>query len=161
MQINWVNVLITPLFGAAVGFAVWYFQSRIDTLRRAQERLHDERRKIYSDVLEPFIRVFAGLREPKEMQKAMRQLVSFEYRRTAFEFSLMGSDEVVRAFNDMMQYIYKFDGEGEAKPDPKQMMRLWGAFLLQIRKSVADPKTALTDVEMLRGIIKDVDAFLA
>ena len=133
MHIDWVNVLITPIFGAAVGFGVWYFQSRIDRLHRAQERLQDERRKLYSDVLEPFIRVFAGLRAPKEMAKALKQLASFEYRKTAFEFSLMGSDDVVRAFNDMMQYIYRFDGEDGPKPDSREMMRLWGALVHKYR----------------------------
>ncbi|HUT61540.1 MAG TPA: hypothetical protein VNA25_27170 [Phycisphaerae bacterium] len=155
---DWVDLLITPLAGAAVGFGVWYFQSRIDALRRAQERLHDERRKAYAGVLEPFIRVFAGLKNPKESQKAMAHMSSFEYRRTAFEFNLIGSDNVVKAFNNLMQYIFRFGQQDSAESDPKALMRLWGLFLLEIRRDVGEPNTKLGHTDMLRAMITDIDA---
>lgn len=156
-----ITLFLSPVIGAAVGFAVWYFQSRIEQLRRAQERLHDDRRKIYSGVLDPYVRLFSGLKDSNEMQKAMKQLLSFEYRRNAFEFSLIGSDDVVRAFNGMMQYVFLFDeGQGGTPPDPKKMMQLWGAFLLEIRRSVGDSKTTLTERDMLRGYIKQIDKYL-
>ncbi len=43
MEIVWIDFLVTPLVGALVGFGVWYFQSRLEALRREQERLHDDR----------------------------------------------------------------------------------------------------------------------
>ena len=33
---NWIDILVTPLLAALVGFAVWYLQSRIATIRREQ-----------------------------------------------------------------------------------------------------------------------------
>jgi hypothetical protein len=77
-MINWVSLAVPPLIGAAIGFFVWYFQSRIDQLRRAQERLHDDRRQIYSRMLEPYIRLFSGLNDPGETQTAMSQILSFD-----------------------------------------------------------------------------------
>ena len=65
MEIDWIDFLVTPLVGALVGFGVWYFQSRFEALRRERERLHDDRRKVYTDVLEPFVRIFAGIKNPK------------------------------------------------------------------------------------------------
>ena len=160
MEIDWIDFLVTPLVGALVGFGVWYFQSRFEALRREQERLHDDRRKVYTDVLEPFVRIFAGIKNPKENQKALQHMLSVEYKRTAFEFSLIGADDVVRSFNDLMQYVYSFDAEADEKPDPSELMRLWGAFLLEIRRNVGNPKTKLTPADMLRSQIKDIDKII-
>lgn len=160
MEIDWIDFLVTPLVGALVGFGVWYFQSRFEALRRERERLHDDRRKVYTDVLEPFVRIFAGIKNPKENQKALQHMLSVEYKRTAFEFSLIGADDVVRSFNDLMQYVYSFDAEADEKPDPSELMRLWGAFLLEIRRNVGNPKTKLTPADMLRSQIKDIDKII-
>ncbi len=160
MGIAWINLLVTPLVAALVGYGVWYFQSRLEALRREQERLHDDRRKVYSDVLEPFVRIFAGIKNPKENQKALQHMLSVEYKRTAFDFSLIGADDVVRSFNDLMQYVYSFDAEADEKPDPSKLMRLWGAFLLEIRRNVGNPKTKLTPADMLRSQIKDIDKII-
>ena len=160
MNIDLINLLITPLVAAAVGFAVWYFQSRIEALRRAQEHLHDDRRKVYGDVLDPFIRVFAGIKNPKETQKALQQMLSLDYKRTAFQFNMIGADEVVRSFNAMMQYMFRFDADAEEKPDPRELMQLWGSFLLEIRKNVGNPNSKLTATDMLRGQIKNIDQFM-
>ena len=73
---------------------------------------------------------------------------------------MIGADEVVRSFNAVMQYIFQFDANGGEKPDARELMRLWGSFLLEIRKNVGNPKSQLTAVDMLRGQIKDIDAFM-
>jgi len=156
MEIGSMDFLVTPLVAALVGFGVWYFQSRLEALRREQERLHDDRRKVYTDVLEPFVRIFAGVKNPKENQKALQQLLSVEYKRTAFEFSLIGVDDVVQAFNDLMQYVYSFDAEADKRPDSSELMLRWGRFLLEIRRNVGNSKTKLTPADMLRSQIKDI-----
>ena len=54
-----------------------------------------------------------------------------------------------------MQYIYK--AEADQNPDPKEMMRLWGKLLLEIRKSLGNENTKLSELDMLRGFIKDIE----
>lgn len=154
---NWINFIITPFVAAAVGFAVWYFQTRIEEIRRTQDRLNDNQRTVYFEVLEPFIRTFAGVNNPKETQKALKQVLSVDYRKTAFEFSLIGSDDVVRAFNSMMQHIYSMEHNPERQSTI--LMRLWGELLLAIRKDVGNFKTRLTAKDMLRNQIKDIDEY--
>ena len=75
---------------------VGIFDLPLKTVRRERERLQDERRKVYVEVLEPYIRIFAGIRNPSETKKALNQIGSFDYRRAAFELNMIGSDEVVR-----------------------------------------------------------------
>ena len=107
--------------------------------------------------LDPFIRMFAGIKNPKENPKALRQILSVEYKRTAFEFSLIGADDVVRSFNNFMEYVYSIDSNTQQQLDPAKFMYLWGDFLLQIRKNVGNPDTKLTSTDMLRSQIKDID----
>ncbi|MHB8162668.1 MAG: hypothetical protein ACYDGT_09270 [Thermoleophilia bacterium] len=151
---NWEQFVVAPVLAAAVGFTVWYIQSRIERIRREEERILDERRTVYLTILDPFIRIFAGINKPAEAKKAQEQLVSYEYKRTALEFNLIGSDNVVHSFNTFMQYNFK------SESDPKVMLTLWGELLLEIRRSVGDPKTDLEPVDMLKAQINDIDTFL-
>ena len=160
MEIDSANFLITSLVSALVGFSVWYIQSRIEALRREKERLHDDRRKVYTDILEPFVLIFAGIKNPKENQKAIKLMLDVKYKRTAFEFSLIGSDDVVKSFNDFMQYIYSLDSIPEENFDPIKYLYLWGDFMLHIRRNVGNPKTKLMPSDMLRSQIKSIDKII-
>jgi hypothetical protein len=70
---------------------------------------------------------------------------------------LVGSDEVVSAHNELMQYAYRAEETGEK--DPVEMLRLWGILLLKIRKSLGYKSTKLNEWDMLRGMIKDINKF--
>lgn len=135
----------------------WFVQSRLEERKRIEERLIGERTRVYSDILAPYIKLFGGLGRGGEEQ-AMKQMLSHDYRKTAFELNLIGSDEVVRAYNALM--ATSFDAEKTGKQDPAEMMRRWGELLLAIRKSQGNPKTKLGPTDMLRGMIKDIDQFL-
>lgn len=148
-----MNTVLVPVVAGVVGLLVWYVQSRVEAIRRANESLQDTRRQLYMGVLEPYIKVLAGVTNPKVTAAALKQMGSYEYKRTAVEFSLIGSDSVVRSFNDMMQFIY------QSGPDEQstEVLHLWGGLLLEIRRSLGDPKSALTDKDMLRSFITDID----
>ena len=48
---NLVELALVPILGGIVGFAVWYLQSNLESVRREKENIQNERRKIYEDVL--------------------------------------------------------------------------------------------------------------
>ena len=156
---DWINFLLTPVVAAIVGLAVWFVQSRVELVRRERDKLHDERRKIYSDVLDPYIRAFSGIKDPQTQAEILQKITSHEYRKTSFEFALLASDDVVKAFNQMMQYFFTAEAEGGAA-DPIEMLKRWGGFLLEIRKNIGDPRTGLSEIDMLRGHITDIDRTL-
>ncbi len=58
-----------------------------------------------------------------------------------------------------MQHVYEAESTGNQ--DPRKMMSLWGTLLLEIRKSLGNKKTRLNELDMLRGMIKDIDEYLA
>ena len=132
-----------------------YISIRRESSEREKERLYDERRQIYLKILEPIIRIFAGINNPEETQKAMQQIKTYEHRRVLFELNLIGSDDVVRALNEFMQYLYRGD------VDARQLLTYWGQLLLSIRKDLGNKGTGLSEVDMLRSQITDIDSFTA
>ena len=64
--------------------------------------------------------------------------------------TLFASDDVVRAFGDIMNM--------GSSADPQHAMVLWARLLLAIRKSVGNKGTPLKPADMLRPTINDVDA---
>ena len=147
--------LWTVLGAGLVGLATWYVRIRRESSERERERLSDERRQIYLKILEPTIRLFAGIKDPEEMEKAMQQMSSYEHRRALFELNLMGSDDVVGALNDFMQYIYR------GGTNSRELMAYWGRLLLSIRRDLGNRGTILSEVDMLRSQVTDIDSFMA
>jgi len=146
--------LFATLFTTAGGLVVWYFQSRAEKLRKMEEALHDRRLKLYSEAMDPFIRMFAGLGDAKAQAQALASFKGYPYRKTVFDLTMFGSDEVVRAYNAMFQHIYKSETSGQ---NSRELMRLWASVLLAIRKTGGNPDTKLDEWDMLTATIKDIE----
>lgn len=152
---NWLQVLGPPLLMVIGGIIAWFIKSRAEELRAIEVKLREERRKIYSQILDPYIQLFADLKD-KGPGQAMKKIMSYEYKKTAFDLNLFGSDEVVHAYNALMKHTYEVEATG--KQDTKEFMRMWGNFLLEIRRSLGNKKTKLDEFDMLRAMIKDIDS---
>ena len=110
-------------------------------------------------VLDPYILLFSNLDKQNTQRKGLAQIKSPQYRVAMFEIKLLGSDAVVSALNDIMQYFYKL-GEDTQTADPRETLTKWGQLLLAIRKDLGSQRTKLTPHDMLRGEIKDIDEYL-
>ena len=64
-------------------------------------------------------------------------MLSHEYKRTSFQLSLIGGDDVVRSFNDFMQYLYSMGMETQQQLDPVKWMNLWGFFSCKSGRTLA------------------------
>lgn len=138
--------------GSLVGL---YIQDRIQKLRSVEEKLREERRKVYSELLIPFIQIFTN---PNDPEIVLEHIKSLEYRKTSFDLTLLGSDEVVQAYGDLMQHIYQQSQNKDADPKKaNEIIKLWSKLLLEIRKSLGNQKTNLSEKDMLRHIITDID----
>ncbi len=136
------------------GIITWFIKSKSENLKAIEENLRIDRRKLYIDILEPSMKIFADIKG-QGPEEAMKQIKSYEYRKTSFELNLIGSDNVVKAYNNFMQHIYKCSESN--KQNPKEMMRLFGKFLLEIRKSLGNKKTKLNPYDMLKSFITDIE----
>lgn len=153
---DWLQIVLTPILMVVSGIITWYFRSRWEEQRVAEERLHGEHRRIYGEILEPYIELFANLSRGEGVSSGIeRKITSKDYRKTIFELGLLGSDDVVHAYNDLMQYFFKLGSGG--KQDMRETIRLWGTLRLEIRKSLVNKRTKLNALDMLRGEITDID----
>ncbi len=151
---DWLQLLGPPLLMVLGGIITWVIKSKIEELRAIEEKLREERRNIYAQILDPYIHLFADSKGEGQTQ-ALKKITSSDYIKTAFDLTLFGSDEVVRAYNDLMKHAYKAEATGNQ--DPKEMIRLWGKLLLEIRKSLGNKRTKLNEFDMLRAMIKDIE----
>jgi hypothetical protein len=151
------NILHTILLLIA-GAAGWYLKSRYEELRAIEERLASERRKIYADLIDPFVQLFSA-KDDQERGKIVAKLTEYDYRKTSFEYVLMGSDGAIRAYNNLMAAMYTGNKDPETR-DEKEILRLLCSLLLEIRKSLGEKKSKLKNKDMLRWMINDIDSFL-
>lgn len=162
--------IATPILVLFLTGAGWKIRQSIEHKTKLEEKLRDDRIEIYHQILEPYIIILmpdaAWNLDPKNKGKdknneATAKLLSLEYRKLSFRLSLIGSDNVVRAFNNLYQYFYKNaeNSESTIQSNPtdkaKEMMSLIGLLLLEIRKSMGNEDTQLNKWDMLEWFITD------
>ena len=157
------QIIGTLLFAILAGIVVWYLTSRHALIRQEIEKLKEARKEIYLAILNPYVKLLSGLKTKKNekavVDRIVRELLSEDYRMKGLELNLIGSDDVIRALNDMMQWIYKNDSD----KSPEKIIELRGGLQLAIRKDLNSKtkykKTKLKSTDMLRATINDLDEF--
>ena len=154
---NWEDIWPAAIAVAtAIGSgATWLIRSRWEAANIEKQRLHETRRGVYLQYLDPFILVFAGIKDPAIMKKAHNDIASVDHRRRMFELALMGSDEVVRAANALQQHFYR-DSPGP----PDEFVQKICQLLLAIRRDLGNAKTKIEPIEMLENQITDIEKYL-
>ncbi len=69
----------------------------------------------------------------------------------------MGSDSVVKSYNNLMQYFYNMEENKSAEGEDslKETLELLGTFLLEIRKSMGNETTSLDQWDMCEWWMSD------
>jgi len=167
------GAVLTPIFVAVLGVIGLKMRAKLDRHFELEKQLREDRIEIYNDMLEPFVILFMSKEawkiDPKNKNKngdknllAQQTLSSFDYRRKAFKMSLVGSDTVVMAYNNLMQYFFQrgdYSEEDLSSAEIKKVMELVGRFLLEIRRSMGNEATKLDHWQMLEWFIKDIQCF--
>jgi hypothetical protein len=174
----WVTALgaiATPVLLAVLSGIGWTIKVRVDRsqqreaeararLQRQEEELREDRLAVYTEILEPFVMIFTNdegflsdkaYRGKTKEQVVEQKIVSVSYRQAGFRMSLFAPDDVVRAYNGLMQFFYA-GGDSVDEARVAQMMQLLGGFLLAIRRSVGNESTSLENLEMLEWFLTDV-----
>jgi hypothetical protein len=172
MEKHWLDYLMgigsiaTPLLVLVLTAVGWRLRQTVDRRTELENQLREDRIEIYNQILEPFIIIlmsdaaWAHNKQNKGREKnniAIAKMLSLEYRRLAFKLSLVGSDPVVLAYNELMQFFYTYDDDPASSEERlKTTMALLGNFLLAIRRSMGNEFTGLTNWQMLEWFMKDV-----
>lgn len=181
--ISAVATLVTPVLLLMFSGLGWWFKQRVEASQARQDsliakqhaqdlriteledKLREDRITTYNALLEPFFMLFMSeaafatdkkFKGQKKDEIAISRMLSVEYRHVAFKLSLVANDEVVRAYNKLMQFFYKTEPDTallEAKPI--QWLALIGDLLLEIRKSMGNSNSKLDRWEMIEWFIKE------
>jgi hypothetical protein len=180
--ISAIATLITPFLLLVLGGLGWAIKNKIissqakemakDTrIRELEDKLREDRIKIYNSLLEPFFLLFtteeAFAKDPKYKNKdknalAMTKMLSVEYREVGFKLSLVANDSVVRSYNKLMQYFYHT--EKDQSPIEEKVcdwIALMGDLLLEIRKSMGNESSNLDRWEMVEWFMTDTPTLKA
>ena len=174
-----IGAVATPILVLALTGIGWRIRKRLERRIELEDKLREDRIGTYHKILEPFIMLLtsdaAWRADPKNKNRdknelATRRLLSLEYREQGFRLSLVGSDAVVKSYNDLMQHSFRqstpaaretLSEEESAVQDvekrafAREMVSLLGQFLLEIRRSVGNETTKLDNWQMLEWFVTD------
>jgi hypothetical protein len=161
-----IGSIATPILVLALTAVGWRVRTRLERRVELENKLRDDRLAVYNAILEPILLLFTpeatwkleskGKGRDKSESPA-RTMLSLEYRQKAFRMSLVGSDNVVRAYNNFMQFFYQREEKAEPASDAelREMLSLVGTFLLEIRRNLGNEHTKLDNWEMLEWFLLD------
>lgn len=168
--------LATPFLLIILGGIGWVIKNKLENSQLKQEtqskRIHEledllreDRIKTYNLLLEPFFLIFtsdaAFSRDKKYKNKdktnlAIEQMLSVDYRQVGFKLSLVANDEVVRSYNNLMQFFYHNETDTRTLEEKtSNWIALMGTLLLEIRKSMGNESSKLDRWEMIEWFMSD------
>lgn len=176
-----IGSMLTPILVLLLTGLGWHIKARLERnrdedskaqarIRELEDKLRADRIETYNQLLEPFFVLFTTdaifASDPKFKGKSKDQLsigrmLTVEYRKVGFKLSLVGDDEVVRAYNKLMQFFYKIEHEGltgdELLVKTSHWIKILSELLLAIRKSMGNQHTSLNNWEMIEWFMTDAD----
>ena len=128
-----IGSIATPILVIVLSAIAWKLRKGIERHAELEDKLRDDRIEIYNKILEPFV-IFLMTEAAWETDKkhkgkdknlyATNLMLTLEYRRLGFKMSLMGSDSVVKSYNNLMQYFYQLS-DPNAEPSDKKLKEMW------------------------------------
>jgi hypothetical protein len=113
--ITGIGSIATPILVLVLSAVGWKLRQSFDRKVELENRLRDDRIEIYNQILEPFIIYLMtdlawehdeNNKGKNKNEVANDRMMSLEYRKLAFKFSLIGSDPVVLAYNELMKLLF-------------------------------------------------------
>jgi hypothetical protein len=149
---DYLQYIIPTAFMGIGGIITWMIKSQVEELRAVEERLREDRRKVYLELLRPYIMLLSNPKDRANIDKCIKKVKSVEYKEVAFSFNLFASDEAIEANNRVLKQANQQD---DTKADPKKYLELWGNLILELRKSLGNKNTKLHSLDMLKFMISD------
>lgn len=168
---DWTPTIFSSLIALSIAAITWFIVSSIEKSRRERERLQDERRNLYMQILEPYIIIFDSINEQPsdneteqqtkirpELSKSLNMITSTSYRRKAFKLILIGSDKTILSYNKLVDLGHDLEHNRDSIQNISETIVIkFGELLLSIRKDLVGKRTKLTEIEILKGHIRDLN----
>ena len=151
--VHFAGLQASLLWTAIVGAAAWAIRTSIEQRREYQRLLAEQKRKHYFEFLEFMSRFIGTSGEGKAGRSTRKQdqpVPLNEFRMWSLRLTLIGSDEVVKAWN----YARLNDSETD---DSLGVLKRWGRLWLAMRKDCGHPDTQLGVTDVLGSFVNDIE----
>ncbi len=149
--------LIGVIGSASIGAVLsWIVKSKYERLAVVEQKLRDERRLIYQKVVTMYILLLSKTATDAEKEAFAK---STEYRNACYDLMFIGSDDVVKSFNELSQYNMRTANN----PIPVDGVIDYAFWLLvmrlmhNIRKDLGNDRTNIEKFDMLDFKITDIE----
>jgi hypothetical protein len=149
-----IIALLSPILITVGGLITWFLKTRQESLQLSEERSREKRMETYKEILEPFIILITPAASHAEKDKATSIIRSTKYKKATFDFITFGSDETVRCYNSMMQFIFNNQSDETMK-----LIKIFAGLILNIRKDLYSRRTKLKKSEILAFTITDIENY--
>lgn len=160
--------LLSPVLLTLGGIVSWNIKAKREESLNIEAKSREFKIDTYKKLLEPFIATLTFTLPDYKKQKEINKMLTLEYRKTVFDLTTFGSDEVLRLFNKIMQTFFhdeKYkDNFLEEESDGVdefgiRLLALLSELLLHIRKDIYSNKTELKRSDMVDFMITDIDQY--
>ncbi len=161
-----IGSISTPILILILTAIGWKLKASTERRLELENKLRDDRIKVYNQILEPFIIILMSDaawqvdKKYKNVDKiafATSKMLSLEYRESSFRLALMAPDPLVESYNNLMQHF--FNSADSKEPSSINgytvMVKLLGNFLIEIRKSMGNESTKLNHWDMCEFWLTD------
>lgn len=138
------------------GIVTWRLKAKAEGLRAIEEKLRDERSKVYENLLEPYVTIMSKA-DARTKERAMKRILSAEYKKISLQVNLIGADPVIIAWNKLLEYTSSVEKSSDL--NNTLVMRYFADFLLEVRRNLGNEKTTLKRADILRCFVSDVNDY--
>ena len=166
-----IGSVTTPILVLLLSGIGWLAKDELQRQDDLEDMLRADRIETYNQILEPFVILLMTdaawqsdpLNKGRDREALASQiLLSTEYRKQGFKLVLFGSDSVVAAYGDLMQYSFQLDASKKASAkEGRGLVELLGSLLLEIRKDTGNETTQLDRWQMLEWFVTDARQYRA
>ena len=152
-SLKFLGVSGSVVFSMVIGIFAWLTNQAVEQTKERRHRLAVEKREQYLEFMDFINETFplggegAKLRTNPDRVRQLRQW--------SLHLTLIGSDEVVTAWNDARL------SDANPKGEAANVLLLWGKLWLAMRKDCGHHDTKLEPPDMLASIVDDVEKFRA
>lgn len=164
--VNFIGLQASLIWTALLGAIGWAVQSSIRQKQEYQRLLADQKRLQYFeflDFLNEFIgRPGGGTAPPVGTEPGQNADRLLQLRRWSLRLTMIGSDEVVRAWNQArMSGIIEPTSQGRIDQEQQtlSLFRAWGGLWLALRKDCGHFDTTLTVPDVLASFVNDIESY--
>ena len=128
---EWLDAIVNSGIVGAISAAIgYYLRKYFESIAKEREKLSSERRRVYIEILEPYIKVLTEIKSKSDRNPAVKTLLSFEYKKSLYKLNLIGSDEVIKSVNKFIAVSREINSDNSIKPE--EIIKCWGELILKL-----------------------------